>query len=94
MMVYIQTKVSIPFININIVNPKNGFFFGKFDSCVFWLCGVWWELSDGYYVLLGIAMWMKKLVCVWGLDFFTKGGVHVQWVLLCLMGSLGWFVAM
>ncbi len=63
-MVYIQTKVSIPFININIVNPKNGFFFGKFDSCVFWLCGVWWELSDGYYVDWALPCgWRSLFVC-------------------------------
>jgi hypothetical protein len=35
--------------------------------------------------------WRSLCVGSW---HFTKGGVHVQWVLLCLMGSLGWFVAM
>jgi hypothetical protein len=72
----IQTKVSIPFIKHQHCKPKNGFFFGKFDSCVFWLCSVWWELSDG--MLIGHRH--VDEACVWGLEFFYQRSA-------CPMGS-------
>lgn len=71
--------------------PKNGFFFGKFDSCVSFGCVVFGG-SFQMVMLIGHCH-VDEVLCV-GSWHFTKGGVHAQWVLLCLMGSLEWFVAM
>jgi hypothetical protein len=65
----IQTKVSIPFININIVNQKMDFSLGNLTLVSFG-CVVFGG-SFQMVCWLGIAMWMK-LVCVWGLDFLPK----------------------